>query len=105
MKRSASAAANPPLTTKPAFAVAPVSAATAKYQREGRTSARLSTAAIAVPQTNPSCTIVVNHAASPRVNDHVCQSCGETALAANHSDIPRSSAPARMASMRHRAGS
>src|SRR5438874_1529269 len=105
MKRSTSAVANPSLTTSPPFAAAPTIAATAKYQREGSTSARLSTAAIAVPQTKPSCTMVVNHAASPRVKDQDSESCGETELAANQSDIPSSSAPASNASIRQRAGS
>ena len=37
-------------------------------------------------------------------NDHRCASCGATALAANHSDMPSSSAVASKPSIRHRSG-
>src|SRR5215212_8001124 len=45
-KRSRSAPANPSTTIKPAFAAAPRKAAAAKYQRDGKTSARLNSAAV-----------------------------------------------------------
>src|SRR5207248_10517505 len=59
----------------------------------------------AVPRTNPSCTIDV---IQPTADESSCQrapSCTDTALAANQSDIPRSSAHARRASRRQRRGS
>ncbi len=86
------------------MAIAPATAAVAKYIREGTTSAALNSAAKAVPATKPSCTIAVSHPVSAGLSCQRVASCGETALAANQSDIPKSSAAERSASMRHRAG-
>jgi hypothetical protein len=54
----------------------------------------LSTAAIAVPTTNPSCTAPVSQPTWDASSCHSSRSCAETALAENHDDIPNSSAQA-----------
>jgi hypothetical protein len=62
----------------------------------------LSTAAMAVPQTNPSWTMVVSQAASAVVSPQIARNCGVTALAENQSDIPSNSAKPSNVSTRQR---
>src|SRR5688500_12973944 len=87
-----------------ALAIAPASAEAANNFLEGITSARFSIAEVAVPATNPSWTIVVSQPVCAASSDHVAANCPETADAANHMDIPSSSATARRPSVRHRCG-
>src|SRR5512140_877489 len=61
-------------------------------------SARLRSAAAAVPATKPSCTALLSHPAWTSLSAHAALSCGARALAENHTDIPSSSASARSAS-------
>ncbi len=91
-KRRARAAAKPGATTSRALAAAAHSAEVANRDRAGTTSARLSSAAAAVPNTKPSWTTVVSQPACWALRPQSAWSCGATALAVNQSDIPSSSA-------------
>ena len=64
-----------------ALAAAPRKAAALNNLAEGMRSGRLSTAANAVPQTNPSWTTVVSQAPSEVVSPQMALSWGVTALA------------------------
>ena len=104
MKRQSSAPDSCSDCNSMALAAAPTSAHAANSARAGTMSATLSTAEMAVPVTKPSCTIVVSHAASLLLSVHCAVYCADTALAANHSVIPSSSATVRRPSMRQRSG-
>src|SRR4030042_6498241 len=62
---------------------------TAKSQRPGTRSARLSRAEASAPTTNPSCTDMVNQALPEAVNPQAVVSAGTIAEAENQTDIPR----------------
>ena len=55
--------------------------------------------------TKPSCTTAVSHPNEEELNCQRVPSCTDTALAANHNDMPSNSAQASSASIRHRRGS
>jgi hypothetical protein len=57
---------------------------------------------MAVPQTNPSCTMVVSQPAWAVVSPQIERSWGVTALAENQSDIPNNSEKASNVSTRQR---
>src|SRR3954447_17723451 len=85
-----------------ALAIEPRNAETLKSRPAGTRSARFSRAAIAVPQTKPSWTMVVSQPAWAVVRPQMERSCGVTALAENHSDIPNNSEKASNVSTRQR---
>src|SRR2546429_10010671 len=66
---------------------------------------RFRNAETAVPRTNPSWTIAVIQPTAEELSCQRAASWDDTALAANQSDIPRSSAQASRVSTRHRRGS
>src|SRR3954462_13523143 len=68
-------------------------------------SARFNSAENAVPMTNPSCTMAVSQPNEEGERCHRAASGDETALAANHSEIPRSYTHPKRTSIRHRRGS
>ena len=84
------------------FATAPSRAETLKSLPDGIRSARLRSAADAVPPTKPSWTTVVSHPAWEVVRPHIARSWGVTALAENQSDIPNNSEKASNVSTRQR---
>src|SRR5262245_36926166 len=57
-------------------------------------SGKLNTALTSAPATNPSCTLIVSHAASRSERSHASFNAGATALAENHSAIASSSTTA-----------
>src|SRR5436190_18233518 len=57
-------------------------------------SGKFSTALTSAPTTNPSCTLIVSHAAAPSDRFHATFSAGATALAENHSPIASNSTSA-----------
>src|SRR5512132_2288564 len=65
-------------------------------------SARLSSAATAVPATKPICTPVVSHPACAASRLHSAWSLGATALEVNHTDMAIISAAQTMPSVRRR---
>ena len=83
-----------------AFAAAPATQPAANSRRALKTSARLSTALISVPATNPPCTAMVSHAVadSPRASSDAMR--GAAAVAENHSVIPKNCPRATSASIR-----
>ena len=101
-KRKTSADGYPGAARIAAFTAAPSSAQTLKNLPAAMRSARLRTAATAVPQTKPNWTIVVSQPASDVVRPQINRSCGVTALAENHKDMPNNSAKPSNASTRQR---
>src|SRR5262245_59111600 len=91
-KRRPRARTNHGLASSKPVAPAASKAQAVKYQREGTTSAKFSSAAAAVPATKPSCTTVVSQLASATESPQTRCSSGDTALAVNQSDIPSNSA-------------
>src|SRR5216683_2097119 len=66
-------------------------------------SGRFRKALSSVPNTNPSCTEIVNQLAAASPKCHSLRRAGTTAEALNHSDMPNSSATDSSARARHRA--
>src|ERR1700752_3576524 len=85
----------------PALAAAPASAPRNSSTRALRTSERLRTALASVPTTKPAWTAMVSQAASSADMWNSSTSAGVTAVAENHSVMPRNSAIASAASIHH----
>src|SRR6185437_7869672 len=102
--RHASAVRNPGARSSAAFDADPTKAPAAKRRPAGTMSTTLSVASTAVPTTKPSCTMVVSQPDRDALRSHNVRYCADTALAANQSDIPSSSAHASNTSMRQRDG-
>ena len=73
----------------------------ANSRRACSRSARFSTALTSVPATKPPCTAIVSHAVCPGLSLNSRTSAGVTAVAENHSVMPRNSPEASRASIAH----
>src|SRR5215208_1843559 len=83
-----------------ALAMAPSAQPTANSPRELTTSARLSSALIRVPITNPPCTAIVSHAVEDSVSENSAAIRKDAAVAENQRVIPRNRARASNATIR-----
>ena len=83
-----------------ALAAAPMAHPAANSRRALRTSARLSSALVNVPATNPAWTAIVSHAVPARDSASASAIAGAAAVAENHSVMPRNWPVATSSSMR-----
>jgi hypothetical protein len=97
-KRSAITTHGPGASSTAAFAAAPASAPAQMRRGPDTRSAMLMNAPASVPATKPACTAMVSQAASLPLKERSRASAGVTAVAENHSVMPRNCASAMMPS-------